>query len=338
MIVFDLVLATRRRQLTGIERFGINLFRAMRERAPDTIAFVSDAAAVRGPDVIAVASPLRGWLGLPWRAGRGTTIVAPSYPASPLFALSRHRVVRIVHDDFPWTRGEGMPWRGRLLFRDLDAAMMRRYDEVAAPAGNVAAALSTRFRRPVAAVGNAPGIAVEDITPTPVAALEGRRFVILVGTVEPRKNYDALVALAASPGAADLVFVVAGRAGWGEVVERLRSAANGRLVWLDGADDAELAWLYRNAAAFLTLSHAEGFNMPLVEAAIAGCPIVCSDLPIHREVAPADAVLVPAGAAPEAIAHALREAVAGGRREREAYRVRFSWDAIARNVATLAEG
>jgi glycosyltransferase involved in cell wall biosynthesis len=339
MIVFDLTLATRRPELTGIERFGINLFRAMRERAADTIAYVSDPALVGGPNLVLAGAAQSAWLGLPLRAprGKGVTFVMPSYPASPLFLLRGGRIVRIVHDDFPWTRAAEIPGRARFLFRDLETAMMRRYAAVATPAASTAEALAARFRRPVATVGNGPGVRIGGMA-KPVVSLEGRRFVLLVGTIEPRKNYDALLALAASRAAADLTFVVAGRPGWGDVVGRLRSASNDALIWIENAADAEMAWLYANCSAFLSLSHAEGFNMPLVEAGIAGCQIVCSDLPIHRSVAPEDSVFIDAGASLAEVAAMIRQAAARPRVDRPAYRARFSWDEVARNVSALACG
>jgi len=49
--------------------------------------------------------------------------------------------------------------------------------------------------------------------------------------------------------------------------------------------DAELWYLYRNASAVLIPSLAEGFSLPLVEGLAADVPVICSDIPVHREVA-----------------------------------------------------
>lgn len=49
-------------------------------------------------------------------------------------------------------------------------------------------------------------------------------------------------------------------------------------------NDAELWYLYRNAEAVLVPSMAEGFSLPLVEGLIADVPIICSDIPVHREI------------------------------------------------------
>jgi alpha-1,3-rhamnosyl/mannosyltransferase len=46
----------------------------------------------------------------------------------------------------------------------------------------------------------------------------------------------------------------------------------------------KLATLYRGAMGFINVSLAEGFNLPLLEAAASHLPILTSDLPIHREI------------------------------------------------------
>jgi glycosyltransferase involved in cell wall biosynthesis len=50
------------------------------------------------------------------------------------------------------------------------------------------------------------------------------------------------------------------------------------------ANDEELWYLYRNAAAVLVPSIAEGFSLPVVEGLAADVPVICSDIPVHREV------------------------------------------------------
>lgn len=54
--------------------------------------------------------------------------------------------------------------------------------------------------------------------------------------------------------------------------------------FLSGLEDTELCWLYENASTFIIPSSSEGFCLPLIEALNLGCPVVCSDIPIFREV------------------------------------------------------
>lgn len=54
--------------------------------------------------------------------------------------------------------------------------------------------------------------------------------------------------------------------------------------FLSGLDDGELRWLYEKATLFVIPSSTEGFCLPLVEALTLSCPVVCSDIPIFKEV------------------------------------------------------
>ena len=53
-----------------------------------------------------------------------------------------------------------------------------------------------------------------------------------------------------------------------------------------GTSDEDYRQLLRTAAALLTASREEGYGLPVVEAQSAGCPVVLSDIPIFREIAP----------------------------------------------------
>ncbi len=67
--------------------------------------------------------------------------------------------------------------------------------------------------------------------------------------------------------------------------EQIRSARLDRkVVVLCGIRDAELQWCYRNCELLLAPSIVEGFGLPVVEALLAGCRVVCSDIPAFREV------------------------------------------------------
>src|SRR5690606_19458999 len=106
------------------------------------------------------------------------------------------------------------------------------------------------------------------------------------GTVEPRKGYaqaiDAMELLWKDHNPAHLVVV--GKRGWlvEDLCERLASHAElgHRLHWLEDADDATLQRLYRSCSALLAASEAEGFGLPLVEAAQENLPVIARDIPV----------------------------------------------------------
>jgi glycosyltransferase involved in cell wall biosynthesis len=53
---------------------------------------------------------------------------------------------------------------------------------------------------------------------------------------------------------------------------------------VSGISDAEMHWCYRNCELLLAPSLVEGFGLPVAEALLAGCRVVCSDIPPFREV------------------------------------------------------
>ena len=50
-----------------------------------------------------------------------------------------------------------------------------------------------------------------------------------------------------------------------------------------GVPEHELQWCYGNCLLLLAPSVVEGFGLPVAEALLAGCHVVCSDIPIFRE-------------------------------------------------------
>ena len=117
-----------------------------------------------------------------------------------------------------------------------------------------------------------------------------KKTFLMVGTVEPRKGH--LVAIEAfeklyKDSNECLQLLILGHKGWKdeltkEIIKKTTEMTN--VLWIDDATDEELNWAYQNVAALIAASKDEGFGLPLVEAAHFGLPIICSDIPIFREV------------------------------------------------------
>jgi glycosyltransferase involved in cell wall biosynthesis len=171
--------------------------------------------------------------------------------------------------------------------------------------------------------------------------LAAGRFVLSLGTIEPRKNGLGLLAaferLAAEDPSLRLVF--AGGTGWRDGPFRravATSPVHDRVVLTGHLPDGEVAALLESCAVMAYPSFQEGFGLPVIEAMAAGAPVVTSGASSLREVAGRAAVLVDphdVGSIVAGIRTALmnREELGRGGRERAAG---WTWLDVGRETLT----
>ncbi len=120
--------------------------------------------------------------------------------------------------------------------------------------------------------------------PERLPMLDCGRFVLVVGTIEPRKNHELLYQLwgrlSEEMGPALLPLIIAGGQGWcvENLVERIRLDPRlmDRVFVLRGLDDRELAWLYNNCRFTLYPSFYEGWGLPVSESLAYGKAAIVS--------------------------------------------------------------
>lgn len=167
-----------------------------------------------------------------------------------------------------------------------------------------------------------------------------RPTVLAVGTIEPRKNYAALIAAFARARTrpdGPRTLVIAGRKGWlyeGVFAAAERYDVGEHITFLDYIPDDELTTLYHAVDVLAMPSLYEGFGIPPLEAMACGTPVVCSDGGSLPEIVGEAALVVPA-ADVDGLSEALVRAVSDGAlretlRSRGFERVRgFTWEATA---------
>lgn len=132
-------------------------------------------------------------------------------------------------------------------------------------------------------------VKVDNINNLPTKLTE-QKFILMVGTLEPRKGYaDALNALELLWAAGEEVkLVIVGKAGWKveAFVSRLQSRiqVEEKLYWMPNISDEILQSLYQGCSGVIMASHGEGFGLPLIEAAYFNKPVLARDIPIFREI------------------------------------------------------
>ena len=128
--------------------------------------------------------------------------------------------------------------------------------------------------------------------------LSDQGYVLSISTLEPRKNFDRLLAAHLGLPAAlrrRAPLVIAGGKGWGEVLARPEADAalqDGTVRLLGHVSDADLVALCARAAVFAYVSLYEGFGLPVVEAMAAASPVLASSTTAVGELAAGAALLV----------------------------------------------
>lgn len=171
-----------------------------------------------------------------------------------------------------------------------------------------------------------------------------RGYFLHVGTLQPRKNLDALVSAyerLPAPVREARQLVLVGKYGWGVAGlrdELLSKRSGGRIIWLDYVTRDVLQSLYYGAGAFVFPSLAEGFGLPVIEALAAGLPVIATELPALVEIAEGYATFVPIDI--DALSKALadlhdRSDKVDDVNARRQHAATFSWDRCARATEAL---
>lgn len=114
---------------------------------------------------------------------------------------------------------------------------------------------------------------------------------LMVGTIEPKKGHIPVIQSFERlwRNGFDRKLVLVGRRGWmdEEVVLAIKKSpfAEDKLVWFDDLNDVDLYFAYKYSRALIFASYAEGFGIPLIEAAKLELPAICYDTEVAREVA-----------------------------------------------------
>ncbi len=252
----------------------------------------------------------RGWLirWLRWleplaiAADGNQVLFAPNYFLPRRFDLATGARVATVHDlglrHFAWTlRRETLAELNEKFAHAVFEASRLITVSAAIKAEMVAEGLAEADR--ITPIHHGPG-QLASVEPGSLPQGVPSEFALHVGTIEPRKNVSGLLEAwrrlrDRRPDAPQLV--LCGKFGWkSESVkaEVQRCAREGWLLHLGYVEDAELAALYRGARVVVFPTLYEGFGLPAVEALWAGAPLVCSDLPVLREVTGGAALFAPA--------------------------------------------
>ncbi len=291
----------------GVARYTVRMVRAFLETAPqhEYVIFVrptleAPAEWTRFPNVKVVRTwpKTRSWN----LVGRELEPVRHRLDAYLAFTGTLPRLstclrAGTVHDIFFLTHPDLYTEEDRRIHTGQGVSLIRRADLLFAVSEFTKAEVVRVLGVPPARIVVAPNGPGNDIAPldaatAPDPGLPFRRYILTLSTVEPRKNLPRLIEafgrLAFDPALADVGLVVGGGKGWKaeavyETVARL--GLESRVAFLGYVPDADLPSLFAHCELFALASTAEGFGIPVLEAMLAGAPVVCSNGGALPEVA-----------------------------------------------------
>ncbi|MEO6825695.1 MAG: glycosyltransferase family 1 protein [Microbacteriaceae bacterium] len=253
-----------------------------------------------------------------WQYGINIPVGSGMIHATSLFApLKKHdrghggeQLAVTIHDVVPWTHPETLKPHGVAWHKAMAKRARKHADAIVVPTHAVADQLGDflDFGDRIRVIGGAvsPSLALPPDADERAAALDlPERFVLSVGTLEPRKGIAALIQAMTRPelSAAEtgdeadgIPLLIVGPDGWGDTdVATLAHDAGlpaDRIRVLGFLSDRNLAVVLDRATVFAYPSLAEGFGLPMIEAFTFATPVVHSDDPALVEVAGGAGVIV----------------------------------------------
>ncbi|WP_144628631.1 glycosyltransferase family 4 protein [Arthrobacter woluwensis] len=341
---------TRTDHHDGISRYGASLIEAC-SKVADVTMLISDERQLKLlPDVpyVKIGSPLSP---LELFVAREVNKLGADVVVCPMQTMGswgrKYGLILTLHDliyyEHPAPPGF-LPAPVRFLWRLYHKAywpqrvLLNRAD-VVATISRTTESLMEKFRltkRPIRIVGNAPqpGAVTRPEGVAPVKEL------IYMGSFMEYKNVETLIrGMASLP---DYTLRLMSRVQPERRAQLEALVPDGaQVVFHNGVTDEEYEDLLRRCTALVTLSKAEGYGLPLVEAMSLGTPVVVADTPIFREVGGDAAHYVPAED-PAAFASAVRSLEDDGAwqaasRASLEQASRFSWDRSAQELLSAAE-
>jgi len=226
-------------------------------------------------------------------------------------------LVFTVFDLLPLLRPDMFPSGAKERFHEWLTGVCRVADQVVCISRSVANELHDRYATdpafaclPLPDIGwfhlgadldaSAPTTGMPDTAAACIRKMQAGTCFLMVGTLEPRKGHMQTIAAFDRLWQAgqDVTLVIVGKQGWTHLPDDQRRTIlqivstltghpeqNRRLFWLEGISDQYLEAVYKAADCLIAASEAEGFGLPLIEAAQHDLPVMARDIPVFREVA-----------------------------------------------------
>ncbi|HRZ95840.1 MAG TPA: glycosyltransferase family 1 protein [Candidatus Moranbacteria bacterium] len=220
---------------------------------------------------------------------------------TPFFIPRTTKIITIIHDISFNFYPQFIKWRDLFFLKLLIPLSLRRADKIVGVSKFTHDEIIKYYKidpQKVDWIHNAVSedFMVQDVSEEKIKAVKEKynlpeKFILYLGTLQPRKNIVALLEAynLARPEMEEMKLVIAGGKGHNfdknieKFIKKYKLEKN--IIMPGFIDEEDKAAVMKAAQLFVFPSFYEGFGIPILEAMSAGVPVIASDIPPHREIA-----------------------------------------------------
>lgn len=285
---------------------------------------------------------------LPWLISRLKLDLIHTQRIAPLW--SRCPVIVSIHDILPLTKPEDYVGLRHMLIRALTGWTTKRAKTLLTVSNTVKQEMEENLpsaKGKIKAVYNGVDHAFflqKKVENRPVED----EYLLYTGAIEPRKNLEILFEAyseVCSQITRKLTLILAGMTRDQAYAAKLFTLAekcqqNGRIIFTGFLTEEQYLEYLQSASIFLAPSRGEGFDLPPLEAMACQVPVICSDIPVHRELFNDAALFFITDSAPDLAKTILTlykniELRTKLQRQGASCAARFSWEKTACQVSRI---
>ena len=219
-----------------------------------------------------------------------------TYPVPINAAALRCAVVLTLHDLYPYEIPANFRFP-RVIFNQLTLRQSLRNVDAIACVSDATLLRLKQFApehvwRNAVRIYNCVEPAAPSVAKSPLTELCGKPFLLCVAQHRRNKNiplliraFGSLLSHGAIHASTNLLIVGITGPETATIHETVaQRSLSKRVFFRDGLSDSELQWCYERCDALAVPSMTEGFGLPVAEGLLAGCRVICSNIPALREV------------------------------------------------------
>jgi glycosyltransferase involved in cell wall biosynthesis len=300
------------RKITGLEIYGIDLYKALLKKNNLKVIPIFRKKNTIDDNIDSIIIPFENRIlveqfYLPKIVGKlnKAIVLYPVFPPGYLtyyFKSENVKIIPTIHDTVIWNYSETLSLKAKLYLKPMYNLALKKADKIVTVSETVKDELKKITNKNIINYSNCISDKYDNIpfTENDIFSklnIEKNKYILSVSTIEPRKNliyllkiYKNLLNLGF-----DKKLVLVGRKGWGgnNKLKVLLEELEDKIVFSEFISDDELISLYSECNSFFLLSIYEGFGRPPLEALACGAKVYVSDIPIFREVLQNDAIFLP---------------------------------------------